>query len=98
MDLNMPGMGGLEVARRVVSGDSACKVIGLSMYVEGPYSRRFMELGGSGYVSKAAETDELMHAIRTVAQPREDEDHEPGDERRDDPQHDQIVHPGSDGW
>ena len=67
MDLNMPGMGGLEATRRVVSGDSACKVIGLSMYVEGPYPRRFMELGGSGYVSKAADTDELVHAIRTVA-------------------------------
>jgi two-component system invasion response regulator UvrY len=67
MDLNMPGMGGLEATRRVVSGDSECKVIGLSLYVEGPYPRRFMELGGSGYVSKAADTDELVHAIRTVA-------------------------------
>jgi two-component system invasion response regulator UvrY len=67
MDLNMPGMGGLETTRRVVSGDPACKVIGLSMYVEGPYPRRFMALGGSGYVSKAADTDELVHAIRTVA-------------------------------
>ena len=67
MDLNMPDMGGLEATRRVVSGDPACKVIGLSMYVEGPYPQRFMELGGSGYVSKAADTDELVHAIRTVA-------------------------------
>ncbi len=67
MDLNMPGMGGLEATRRVLSGDPACKVIGLSMYIEGPYPRRFMELGGSGYVSKAADTDELVHAIRTVA-------------------------------
>lgn len=67
MDLNMPGIGGLEATRRVVSSDPECKVIGLSMYVEGPYPRRFMELGGSGYVSKAADTDELVHAIRTVA-------------------------------
>ena len=67
MDLNMPGMGGLEATRRVVSGAPKCKVIGLSMYVEGPYPRRFMELGGAGYVSKSADTDELVHAIRTVA-------------------------------
>ncbi len=67
MDLNMPGMGGLEATRRVVSGDPTCKVIGLSMYIEGPYPGRFMELGGSGYVSKAADTDELVHAIRRVA-------------------------------
>ena len=67
LDLNMPGIGGLEATRRVVSSDPTCKVIGLSMYIEGPYPRRFMELGGSGYVSKAADTDELVHAIRTVA-------------------------------
>ncbi|MDA0824466.1 MAG: response regulator [Proteobacteria bacterium] len=67
MDLNMPGMGGLEATRHVVSGDPNCKVIGLSVYVDGPYPRRFMEIGGSGYVSKGADTDELVHAIRTVA-------------------------------
>jgi two-component system, NarL family, invasion response regulator UvrY len=67
MDLNMPGMGGLEATRHVVSGDPNCKVIGLSVYVDGPYPRRFLEIGGSGYVSKCADTDELVHAIRTVA-------------------------------
>jgi two-component system, NarL family, invasion response regulator UvrY len=67
MDLNMPGMGGLEATRHVVSGDPNCKVIGLSVYVDGPYPRRFLEIGGSGYVSKGADTDELVHAIRTVA-------------------------------
>jgi two-component system, NarL family, invasion response regulator UvrY len=67
MDLNMLCMGGLEATRHVVSGDPNCKVIGLSVYVNGPYPRRFMEVGGSGYVSKGADTDELVHAIRTVA-------------------------------
>ena len=67
MDLNMPGMGGLETTRRVISTDRACRVIGLSMYVDGPFPKRFMELGGAGYVSKEADTDELLLAIRTVA-------------------------------
>lgn len=67
MDLNMPGMGGLEATRRVVSGNPECKVIGLSMYVEGPFPRRFLELGGAGYVSKEADAEELVHAIRMVA-------------------------------
>jgi two-component system invasion response regulator UvrY len=66
MDLNMPGMGGLEATRRVVSRDPDCKVIGLSMYVEGPYPRRFIEAGGAGYVSKGADPEELCHVIRTV--------------------------------
>jgi two-component system invasion response regulator UvrY len=67
MDLNMPGIGGLEATRRLVSSDPGCKVIGLSMYVEGPYPRRFMELGGAGYVSKDVDSDELIRAVRTVA-------------------------------
>lgn len=67
MDLNMPGIGGLEATRRVVSGAPGCRVIGLSMYVDGPYPRRFMELGGSGYVSKEADSEELVEAIRKVA-------------------------------
>lgn len=67
MDLNMPGIGGLEATRRMVSSAPECRVIALSMYVDGPYPRHFMELGGAGYVSKDADTDELVSAIRTVA-------------------------------
>lgn len=67
MDLNMPGIGGLEATRRMLSALPAMKILGLSMYVEGPYPRRFLEMGGSGYVSKSADTEELVQAIRTVA-------------------------------
>ena len=70
IDLNMPGIGGLEATRRMLASHPGCKVIGLSMYVEGPYPRRFLELGGAGYVSKDADTDELFLAIREVVRGR----------------------------
>lgn len=66
MDLNMPGIGGLEATRRVLSANPQCKVLGLSMYVDGPYPRRFLEIGGSGYVSKNSDTEEMFLAIREV--------------------------------
>lgn len=66
MDLNMPGIGGLEAARGLLNAQPDIRIIGLSMYVDGPYPRRFMELGGAGYVSKNADTDELVKSIRTV--------------------------------
>ncbi len=66
MDLNMPGMGGLEATRRLLALDPGNRVLGLSMYVSGPFPKQFLRAGGAGYVSKNADTDELLTAIRTV--------------------------------
>ena len=66
MDLNMPGIGGLEATRRVLSANPDAKIIGLSMYVAGPFPKQFLRTGGAGYVSKNADTDELINAIRSV--------------------------------
>ncbi|MCP5145300.1 MAG: response regulator [Gammaproteobacteria bacterium] len=66
MDLNMPGIGGLEAARRLLLSRPETRIIGISMYVEGPFPAKFMELGGAGYVSKNADAQEMIHAIREV--------------------------------
>lgn len=66
MDLNMPGMGGIEATRRLIAADENVRIIGLSMYVSGPLPRHFLTSGGAGYVSKNADTDELVGAIREV--------------------------------
>lgn len=66
MDLNMPGIGGLEATRRLLALSPDNRVIGLSMYVSGPFPKQFLRAGGAGYVSKNADTDELVSAIRTV--------------------------------
>ncbi len=70
LDLNMPGIGGLETTRRLLASHPDFKIIGLSMFIDGPYPRRFLELGGAGYVSKDADTDELFLAIREVSRGR----------------------------
>lgn len=70
MDLNMPGIGGLETTRRLLTSHPEFKIIGMSMYVEGPYPRRFLELGGAGYVSKNADTEELVLAVREASRGR----------------------------
>ena len=66
MDLSLPGIGGLEATRRLLALDPGLRVIGLSMYVSGPFPRQFLRLGGAGYVSKNADTAELVAAIRKV--------------------------------
>jgi two-component system invasion response regulator UvrY len=65
LDLNLPGMGGLELLRRLVQMDSG-KVLVLSMHAEPLYARRALDAGAAGYVSKNASPDELIAAIRRV--------------------------------
>ena len=66
LDLNLPGLGGLELLRRLVQGDAG-RVLVLSMHAEALYARRSLEAGAQGYVSKNAAPDELMTAVRRVA-------------------------------
>jgi two-component system invasion response regulator UvrY len=66
MDLNMPGIGGLEATRRLLAVRPDNRIIGLSMYVRGPFPKQFLRAGGAGYVSKNADTEELISAIKKV--------------------------------
>ena len=65
LDLNLPGMGGLELLRRLVQMDAG-KVLILSMHAEPLSARRALDAGAAGYVSKNASPDELIAAIRRV--------------------------------
>lgn len=67
LDLNLEGAGGLEVLRRIRLADEAARIIIFSMHDEPVYAVRAMRGGASGYVSKNAPVDELIAAIRKVA-------------------------------
>ena len=67
LDLNLPGIGGLELLRRMLQEDKAVRVLVLSMHAEPLYAARAMELGARGYLSKNASAEELLTAIRRVA-------------------------------
>jgi DNA-binding NarL/FixJ family response regulator len=66
LDLNLPGLGGLELLRRMVRV-GAGRILVLSMHAEPLYARRSLEAGAHGYVSKNAAPDELLAAVRRVA-------------------------------
>ena len=66
MDLNMPGIGGIEATKRFLNMDPELKIVGLSMYTKGLYPRRFLEAGGMGYVSKSADSEDLFKAVDMV--------------------------------
>lgn len=67
LDVRMPGLTGLETLERL--GDAAQpRIIVLSMHKEPAYVRRAVELGAAGYLLKSTSRDELLLALRLVAE------------------------------
>ena len=67
LDLNLPGLGGLELLRRVLLEHPAARVVVLSMHAEALYAARALQAGAAGYLSKNASPEELLEAVRRVA-------------------------------
>ena len=66
LDLMMPGLGGLEVARQMKERAPSTKVIVLSMHANDAYVVEALRNGAAGYVLKQAEARALVDAIRAV--------------------------------
>jgi len=68
LDLNLTGVGGFEVLRQLLGEDEKARVIVFSMQAEPVYVVRALGLGARGYVSKGASAEELITAIKRVAE------------------------------
>ena len=69
MDVSMPPvLSGLEATRWICSTWPEVKVIGLSMHSHKQYVAEMLKAGARGYLLKDTEFDELLTAIRTVAE------------------------------
>jgi two-component system invasion response regulator UvrY len=67
MDLAMPGMGGIETARRLLSRDADAKILVLSAHEDTAHLKRVLKVGALGYLSKRSAPEDLLGAVRTVA-------------------------------
>lgn len=66
MDINMPGMNGIETTRLIKEYDNTIKVIALTMLDEKENIKAMIEAGASGYILKSAGEEQLINAIATV--------------------------------
>jgi DNA-binding NarL/FixJ family response regulator len=67
MDLDMPGLGGVEATRRIVAAQPAVAVLVLTMLDEDESVFAAMRAGARGYVVKGADTDDVLRALESVA-------------------------------
>ena len=70
LDLSLPDRSGIEVLQTLRSQPTAPPVLILSVHDEEQYGPRLLRMGAAGYLSKKSAPQELVTAIRRVAQGR----------------------------
>lgn len=70
MDIDLPGLNGVEATRHICSAFPAVRVIALSSYTDAGYVKDMLAAGARAYVTKTEAGGELLHAIEAVARDR----------------------------
>jgi two-component system invasion response regulator UvrY len=68
LDLGLPDLGGLELLRRLLLERPALRIVVFSMHPEAFRAAQALRAGAAGYLSKRASPDELVEAVRRVAE------------------------------
>ncbi len=68
MDVAMPGMSGIEATRQIKAISPETAVLALTMHEDEQYFFAMLYAGASGYIPKRAAPDDLVAAIRAVAE------------------------------
>jgi DNA-binding NarL/FixJ family response regulator len=67
LDMEMPGLSGVEVASRLQAQNAAVRVLALSAYDDEEYIRNLLLHGAAGYLTKEEATEIIIDAVRGVA-------------------------------
>jgi DNA-binding NarL/FixJ family response regulator len=68
VDISMPGLNGLELARRLAEQCPKVKVIGLTVHEDRAYVQPLLQAGARGYLLKRSAAENLARAVRAVAE------------------------------
>jgi two-component system, NarL family, response regulator NreC len=67
MDIAMPRINGVEATRRIMENYPECKILILSMHKDTAYVRETLRAGAKGYLLKESIDQDLLKAVRAVA-------------------------------
>lgn len=66
LDLNMPGIGGLETLQRILAQDPTAKILIFTMYDDTIHATRAVRAGARGYIVKSDDPEKLLLAIHQI--------------------------------
>jgi two-component system, NarL family, invasion response regulator UvrY len=70
MDISMPGMGGLEAAKRILQRYPQARIVIFSMHEAVSFAAQALKTGVKGYVTKTGVAEDLVQAVLDVAKGR----------------------------
>lgn len=70
MDINLPGMNGIEATQLIRKFSPASKILGVSLHTQPTYARKMIQKGAMGYVTKNSSREEMFKAIMEVHEGR----------------------------
>lgn len=63
MDINLPGMNGIEATHLIRKFSPASRILGVSLHTQPTYARKMIQKGAMGYVTKNSSREEMFKAI-----------------------------------
>jgi YesN/AraC family two-component response regulator len=67
MDIEMPGLSGIDAARQILAHCPACKIIFITAYSLFTYAHEAVKLGACDYILKPVDPDDVERAVRRAA-------------------------------
>lgn len=71
LDMEMPDISGVEVAKKLKAERSSVRVLALSAYDDAQYVKSLLESGAAGYLTKEEAPEMIINAVRGVAHGQE---------------------------
>src|ERR687890_1246752 len=66
MDINLPGINGIEATQQIRKFSPASRILGVSLHTQPTYARKMIQKGAMGYVTKNSSREEMFKAIMEV--------------------------------
>ena len=66
MDINLPGISGIDATEQIIQSGCPSKILGVSLHSDPNYARRMLQKGAMGYVTKNSAREEMFEAITRI--------------------------------